>query len=79
MYLEAAALAIEPERKERNLVNGERVRNQLRELMGARWPLLSQRQRNVLNSQLRHLDERRAVLSTEALLEALSLMYRAHE
>jgi len=41
VYLEAAALTIEPERKGRNLANAEHVPDQLKELTGTRWPLLS--------------------------------------
>jgi hypothetical protein len=78
MYREAPALTIEPEGKERNLANAERVRDQLKELIGRRWPLLSQPQRNLIDSEVAHLGERRAGLCAEALLEALSSMYRPH-
>jgi hypothetical protein len=74
MYLDAATLTVQEECRARNLKNAERVRGELRALIPQSHfgPLM----RHCVCDELDYLDSRRAALRTDALAQALSLMYR---
>jgi hypothetical protein len=74
MYLQVAALTIEAERKAENLAHAKRVREQLHHMLKQRP--LSAHVGGIINEDLARLDEQRAQLCTDVLIEALSLMYR---
>jgi hypothetical protein len=76
MYLEAAAVTKDRDRKERNLAHAERTRGTLSELIRDRNHSLEQSDRGLIEVELAQLDERRNELRAEVLQEALSLLYR---
>jgi GAF domain-containing protein len=75
MYLEAATLTEQEERRARNIKSAERVRGELRALIphSQLGPIM----RHCLSNELNYLDARRAALRADALTQALSLMYGA--
>lgn len=75
MYLHAARCTVQAARQEDNLRHAARVRENLRGLLAcASMPVAT---REVIEAELARLDEERARLCSDMLLEALSQMYRA--
>jgi hypothetical protein len=71
--LDAATSTMHEERKKLNLRHAERVRERLRNLI--EHAALPAATRAGIEAQLADLDERRAVLCTGMLMDALSQMY----